>query len=236
MHRKLGHPSVEKHMKVIESARFTDIPEGTRKQIAELVYSYKDCQLGRRKPKRLLLSIKDPETVEFNHALQVDVMKLADGNVLHVVCMGTRFQQGRFIDDMSARTAWETLRQCWINVLAGSPYLLVHDPGTNFNSKEFRNAAQDLRIVVKCLPMEAHELLGKVERSHATVHSVYQKLSIDLPDITRDEPLSLTFRALKDVPDSDTGICPTTMVFGVHPQIPGSSPRGSMEKRVKIIR
>lgn len=46
----------------------------------------------------------------------------------------------------------------------------------------------------------------------------------------------LTFRAINDTPMSDSGISPTTLVYGLYPKIPGAGPRGSMAERANIIR
>lgn len=235
MHRNLGHPSVDKHMKIIESAQIDDLPRGTRKQIDELVRYCKACQYGRMKPRRFLFSVKDPCTGEFNNVVELDVMKLSDGYVLHVLCTGTLFQQGCFLRNMSAAEAWKSLRRCWINIYAGAPDILVHDQGSNFTAAEFGEAADELGIIMKGIPTEAHERIGAVERRHAVVRSVYEKLKTDLPKTSAADRLSLTFRAINDVPDSDSGICPTTMVFGVYPKIPRSGHRGSMAVRAKII-
>ncbi len=124
---------------------------------------------------------------------------------------------------MSAAEAWKALRRCWINVYAGTPDILVHDAGSNFTTAEFKDAADELGIVLKCIPTEAHERIGAVE------------LKVDLPRIGPSDRLSLTFRAINDVPDSDTGICPTTMVFGVYPKLLKRGHRGNMAERAQII-
>ena len=235
IHRNLGHPSVDKQMKVIEAAEIPDLDPNTREKLQKIVKHCKACQLQKAKPRRFLFSLKDGVTGEFNHSLQLDVCKLEDGYVLHVICSGTGFQQGKFIGSMSAAEAWNTLRRCWINVYAGAPDVLVSDAGTNFASKEFGDAADSMGIVLKIVPTEAHERIGKVERSHAVLRTVYTKLKHDLPKISKDDRLSLAFRALNDTPNGETGVSPTAMVFGVHPKLPGGGNRGSYAQRAKIV-
>ena len=111
MHRNLGHPSVEKHMKIIEQADLKNLDENTRFRLKNLVKHCKICQLTGAKPRRFLFSIKDDITGEFNHIIEIDVCYLDDGNILHIICNGTGFQSGKFLSDMSAATAWRTLRQ-----------------------------------------------------------------------------------------------------------------------------
>ena len=122
---------------------------------------------------------------------------------------------------MSAKEAWRALRRCWINVFAGAPDVIRHDAGKNFVAKEFRSAAEDLEISVKCVPTEAHSRVETVERNHSTVRTIYNKIKIDLADISRADLLSLAFREINDAPSSVTGISPTKLVFGIAPRIPG---------------
>ncbi len=77
-------------------------------------------------------------------------------------------------------------------------------------------------IILKCAPTETHERTGTVKLMHSVVRSIYNKLKMDLPSIRKEDRLSLTFRAINDVPNSDTWICPTIMVFGVYPKHPVS--------------
>ena len=136
---------------------------------------------------------------------------------------------------MSANEAWRALRTSWINVYAGAPEEIRHDAGTNFDSKYFENAAKDFDIKVKCVPTEAHYRIGKVERAHSVLRSVYQKLKIDLPEISKEDRLSLSFRALNDVPSTVTGVTPTMLVFGIRPKLPGRNRDNSLAKRAQVV-
>lgn len=66
--------------------------------------------------------------------------------------------------------------------------------------------------------------------------SIYEKLRLDLPSISKEDRLSLIFCAINDSPSSDTRISPTTLVFRNYPKIPGAGDRRSMAKRANIIR
>lgn len=97
MHRNLGHPTLEKKMKVIETTGIGPLPRKTRKVLKEIDDDCKACQPMRVKQRRFLFSMRDDITGEFNHVLPIDVVHLSDGNVLHLIYMGTSFQQGTFI-------------------------------------------------------------------------------------------------------------------------------------------
>lgn len=228
MHRNLGHPSIEKQMQVIENAKVKDLDKCTREKLKIIVDHCKACQLARAKPRRFLFSVKDDTTGEFNHKLEMDVVSLCDGNVLHIICTGTGFQQGAFLNKMTAASAWKTLKQCWINVYAGAPGFIFTDAGSNFTAEEMKSAASSMGIILKSVPTEAHNRIGTIERSHAILRSIYNKLKMDLPSIRREERLSMAFRAINDAPARASGISPTMLVFGILPNIPGAGFRGSM--------
>lgn len=99
-------------------------------------------------------------------------MKLDGKYVLHVLCTGTLFQQEAFVKNTSAKATW-------INIYAGAPDVLVYDQGTHFSGAEFQTAADELGIVLKGVPTEAHERIGSLERRHGVVRSVYKKLKLD---------------------------------------------------------
>ncbi len=137
---------------------------------------------------------------------------------------------------MDATTTWKMLRRCRIDVYPGAPDYIHTNAGMNFNSEEFKMKATEMGRLVRIAPTEAHDRVGVIERSHATLKTVYGKLRLDMPTIRREERLSPTFRALNDVPNSSTGISLTTLVFGVYPKLPGSGIRGTMAERAHIIR
>jgi hypothetical protein len=94
-------------------------------------------------------------------------LHLDEKPVLQVVDSLTSFQAARFLKDMSAKTAWDTLQICWIDTYQGPPDYIVHDAGKNFSSTEFRQQARSMAIRTKEVPIEAHNSVGKVERYHA---------------------------------------------------------------------
>ena len=102
-------------------------------------------------------------------------MKLVDGNVLHCVCAGAGFQSGRFVPDMSAKSAWQALCSCWIWPYAGPSDVVVHDAGMNFASKEFKESCSAVGVSLVEVPTEAHHTVGIVERQHHVVCIIYEK-------------------------------------------------------------
>ncbi len=89
-------------MKILENASANDLETNTRENLNKLVRKCKACHLTERRTHRLLFSIKDDITGEFNHRIEIDIMTLPHGHVLHVVYSGTPFQIGRFVRNMTA--------------------------------------------------------------------------------------------------------------------------------------
>lgn len=102
IHRNLRHPSVEKQMRITEQADLEDLPESTRNYLHEFVKYGIPHQLNQGKPKRFLLSVRDPIIGEFNHALQIDKVLLKHGNVLHLIDFRTSFRNEGFINKLEA--------------------------------------------------------------------------------------------------------------------------------------
>lgn len=90
-------------------------------------------------------------------------------------------------------------------------------------------------IVVKAVPTERHARIGKVERAHAILRAVHDKVKVDLPATSKEDQLSLAFRAINDFPNKATGISPTALVFGVNPKIPSGESRGTYAQRIKVV-
>lgn len=97
-------------MKVIEKANIGDLDSDIRRPLKDITDSCKVCQLTRDKPRLFFFSVKDGITGEFNPTLQMNVVHIPDENVLHIVCQGTGFQQGIFLNKMSAEAAWRALK------------------------------------------------------------------------------------------------------------------------------
>ena len=157
LHRRFGHPSVHRLLRVLQRAG-----HGVEvKAIGHLTKYCHHCQMNQKSPGRFKFTLKDD--YDFNFSIIIDVMYLNGKPVLQVVDSSTSFQAARFLKDMSAKNAWDTLRLCWIDVYLGPPDQIVHDAGKNFSSAEFRQQAKAMAIEVKEVPVKAHNSVGKVE-------------------------------------------------------------------------
>src|SRR6266536_3900851 len=121
---------------------------------------------------RFKFTLKDDH--EFNYSVIINVIYLDRKPVLQVVDSATVFEATRFLKDMSACTAWDTLRVCWINTYLGPLDMVVHDARKNFVSTEFKQLANSMAIEIKEVPVEAYNSVGLVERYHTPLRRSYE--------------------------------------------------------------
>ena len=173
-------------------------------------------------PRRFKFTLKDDQ--EFNFEVIVDVLKLNNKNVLHVVDTATGFNAARFLSNMSAKETFNALRSCWIDVYLGPPDIITHDAGTNFASQEFRAEAKLLGNTCKQVHTEAYWSIGKVERYHQPLRRAYNILSQELKGAVPDESiLQMSVKTINDTAGPN-GLVPTLLVFGAYPRVTIDSP------------
>lgn len=231
LHRRFGHPSTHRLTRLLQRAGH----EIESKMIEKLTKFCHHCQMHQNSPGRFKFTLKDEE-IEFNASIIIDVLYLNGKPVLQVVDEATAFQAARFLQNMSARNAWDTLRICWIDVYLGPPDQIVHDAGKNFSSAEFRQEANSMAIEVKEVPVEAHNSVGKVERYHAPLRRAFEIISAELSNVGDDLTLQMAVKAINDSAGLD-GLVPTLLVFGAYPRMTQDSPPSlSIAQRGQAIR
>lgn len=129
--------------------------------------------------RRFRFCARDTIIREFNHVLQMDGASLRYGNVLHVIDVGTSFQNGGFKNKLDAVSTWKNLSNFWIDVYAGAPDYIHTDAGTIVCYEQFNSSAEELGKIVPVVSIEAHDRIGKVVMSHAYMRTVYEQLCVD---------------------------------------------------------
>ncbi|KAI0994279.1 hypothetical protein K3495_g13903, partial [Podosphaera aphanis] len=233
LHRRFGHPAVHRLYRILQRAGHQDIEH---KAIEHLTKVCHHCQMNAKSPGRFRFTLKDD--CEFNYSVVIDVLYLDGRPVLQVVDEATAFQAARFLKDMTAKSAWDALRHCWIDTYQGPPDIIVADAGKNFTSQEFIKNADALAITVKIVPVESHNSVGKVERYHLLLRRSFDIIKDELKDCSCDRNIILQM-AVKAVNDSagPDGIVPTLLVFGAYPRLTKESPSSpTFNKRAESIR
>jgi hypothetical protein len=218
LHRRFGHPRTERLHTMLRAAGH-EVDSSILEQIQKFCHF---CQSYDKAPQRFKFSIKDDS--HFNYEIVIDVVRINNRNVLHVIDADTSFQAAEFLKSMSARDTWNALCKCWINTYQGPPDNIVHDPGTNFASEDFRNRAKIVGTECKQMPVETHWAVGKIERAHGPLRRTFNILRAELNSSTDDEDiLQMAVKALNDTAGPN-GLVPTLLVFGTYPRINSDSP------------
>jgi hypothetical protein len=138
---------------------------------------------------------------------------------------------------MSACTAWDTLRICWINTYLGPPDKLIHNAEKNFASTEFRQLANSMAIKVKEVPVKAYNSVGQVERYYTPLRRVYKIIQDKLENkhINKEIMLQMAVKAINNSAGPD-GIVPTLLVFSAYPRLTKMDPSSPLvTKRAEAI-
>ncbi|POS84537.1 hypothetical protein EPUL_004867 [Erysiphe pulchra] len=214
LHRRFGHPSAKRLIKVLEKSGYNV----SLNLVEKLTKFCSTCQKHGRSPRRFKFTLRD-DTLSFNHTVYIDIIYIKSSSnqtqsspVLNVVDEAIGFQAGRWLSNMSSQTVWNALRHCWIDTYSGPPNFLVHDA------------------------VEVHHSIGIVERYHMPVRRAYECLHEDLPDLSKETILQMAFKAKNDIFDPG-GLVPTLLVFGCYPRMSCSDPpQPSIAKRATAIR
>ena len=113
LHRRFGHPSVQKLYKLLERAGH-DPNHATIKKLTAYCHQ---CQMHGKAPGRFKFTLNDD--AEFNFSVEMDVLYLNGKPVLQVVDSATGFNAAKHLKNMEAKTAWETFMACWSCVYLG---------------------------------------------------------------------------------------------------------------------
>jgi len=231
LHRRFGHPSVERLHSLLEKSGH----EFERNALVKLTKFCHYCQKYGKSPGRFKFKVTDD--IDFNHTIIIDVFYIEGKPVLHIIDEATAFQSAGFLRDMTANTTWETLRKQWIDSYLGPPDLIVHDAGTNFTAEEFRQNANSMAVNTKCVPVEAHWSIGKVEQAHAALRRAFEIIREEAgTSISREAALQMACKAVNDTAGVN-GLVPTLLVFGAYPRVSTyDTPAASMAQRAAAIR
>ena len=212
LHRRFGHPSVNRLRRVLERAGH-EVDSAILNHLTKVCHH---CQKHGKSPGRFRFTLRDD--VEFNYCIIVDIMYISGKPLIHVVDEATRYQAGRWLNNLTAKHLWEKLQECWINTYLGPPDWIVHDAGTNFIAKEFQQNAFSQGIQTRDVPIEAHNSIGIVERYHGPIRRAYEIIAAELPDLDKYAALQMAFKAINDTAGPD-GLVPTLLVFGAYPRM-----------------
>lgn len=136
---------------------------------------------------------------------------------LHAVCRDTNFGAATVIPSKSTNPSpvevWLAFLKFWILLYTGPPHSVRHDPGTNFDMKEFRFLLATNGIEPEVTPVESHRSNGQVESAHGNLRKLTNHLRNEARDLPLELILQLARKAMNDVAGPD-GLSPTLLAFG----------------------
>lgn len=80
-------------------------------------------------PTRFRVSL-GAENVNFNEHLFMDVMYLDGKPVLHIVNEGIHFSAAAFLPNVSKKTVWAKILECWATIYTGLPHKIIVEQGS----------------------------------------------------------------------------------------------------------
>jgi hypothetical protein len=101
LHRRFGHPSVERLTRILERSGH-DVNSKTLDHLTRYCHH---CQKHGKSPGRFRFTLRDD--IDFNYSIVVDIMYIDGAPLLHIVDKGTRFQAGRWLQNISAKHTWD---------------------------------------------------------------------------------------------------------------------------------
>ena len=142
--------------------------------------------------------------------------------MLHVVDVHTSFQNAIFVQDKSPDGLWRAFTECWSTVYLGLPNVLRVDQEASFNSERFTSICDGYGVMLQFSGVESHNSIGKGERYHAPLRRIFQLLSTNNPNLSKELALRYAIKGINDTANID-GLVPSLLVFGVVPSFPLSN-------------
>lgn len=234
IHRTFGHPAVKATEDLLRRARGEELDKETREMIRKISIACDICKKHSATPRRFKLTI-GANDLRFNHEVQIDTMFLHNRPVLHMVDTATHFCAASFLRSQSSSEIWRTILSQWSHVYAGPPDYLKVDQGSNYTSKEMRANMDAAGIRLREAPIESPGAIGVVERYHAPLRGIYEKIRKEMArDHTDVECLKMAVFSINATVGPE-GLCPMLLVFGVIPRPARSTPSATQMARAEMI-
>ena len=105
LHSRFGHPSVNRLYRLLKRSGHYDFYISYLNNLTKFC---RQCQIKEKSPGRFKFNLRDE--LNFNYSFIVDVMYIDGKPVLHVVDEATRFQAARWLENLTSKHTWDTLR------------------------------------------------------------------------------------------------------------------------------
>ena len=216
LHKQFFHPSAQKLFNLLCRARPEEATPETLSILEDLSKRCDPCQRIQNAPRRFRVSF-GADHVRFNERILLDIMYINGSAILHIVDEGTHFSAARFLADVSTKTIWKTILECWACIYTGLPNRMLVDQGSAFGPL-FVSIWAMSNVEVQRTGIEAHSSLGIGERYHQPLRQTYRKIMATHPTAEPDVVLALSDKAMNDTLAPE-GLVPTALVLGEYPPV-----------------
>jgi hypothetical protein len=152
LHRQFDHSFITKLHDLLKRSNH-DVKKAVLKKLTKFCTF---CQKHAKSSERFKIILKDDVNFNFNYSVIIDVMYIDSNLILHVVDDVTRFQAAKWLQNIFAKHIWNMLCLCWIDVYLSLSDHILTDVDKNFASKEFRQFAISMIIIIKAVLVQAH--------------------------------------------------------------------------------
>ena len=85
LHRRFGHPSALRLVRLLERAGYDDNDHNHRRLLEHITKFCSKCQKHAGAPLRFKFTLRDNEDLDFNHSVYIDIMYINGSLLLHIV-------------------------------------------------------------------------------------------------------------------------------------------------------
>ena len=125
-------------------------------------------------------------------------MYITNKAVLHIIDEAMGFQAIKQLQNISIKYIQDVLCIYQINTYIKPLDIIIYNTKKNFISKDFKYLAIIIGITTKTVPVEAHQLIKKVERYYIVLHCIYQIISKKLPNLDKEMALQIAIKAINN--------------------------------------
>ena len=217
LHRALVHPSFSTMKKSL--AMMDDRDAEFEHCVKEVTDNCKTCKVhGTTRPRPAVSGLTDPEKMERNHVVSLDLKQWGDRHILYMTDMVTRYTRANFVPSKNKETIVNMMLKEWVSIF-GAPSMFYSDGGGEFANKELKELGNTYGILIRHTPAYSPWANGLNERNHATVDFMLKKMMSENYDIPVDMALQYAVAVKNNFMFVD-GFTPVQLMFGRAPRMP----------------
>ena len=233
LHRQFAHPTADKLIKLLKNAGSTD--NDLEEEVKKVTKKCKVCKILKKPDPRPVVGM--PMATRFGECVAMDLKKMKNVHLLHVIDHATRFSACAPIGNKNPDTIIKQLFRIWISVY-GCPEKFLSDNGGEFANDKFRELCERANILVQTTAAESPWSNGLCERHNLVLADMITK-------VMEDSGCNIEMAVMWAVHAKNSlanihGFSPYQLVFGRNPSIPGiltdKPPAMYGESSIEVIR